>query len=94
MHSTAEDDVSRPSLLPVKFSRQRATLDTEDSLSVQRQLQPLLDELGDRWQYSWIKQRVQLMWPEISLAARRLTNASCARRMQSRLKVSKIHSVH
>ena len=90
MYSTAEDDVSRPSLSPVKFSRQRATLDTEDSLSVQ----PLLDELGDRWQYSWIKQRVQLMWPEISLAARRLTNASCARRMQSRLKVSKIHSVH
>jgi len=64
-----------------------AGTEVEDALSIQ----PLLDELGDRWQYSWIKQRLRMMWPEINLAARHVTNTtSCNRSKRSRLRVSNL----
>ena len=86
----AEDEklfVTLPLLHPVKFSHQDADEDAfpdhDDTLSVQ----PLLDEFGERWQFSWIKQRMKHMWPEINLAARYVTNASCSQWTRSRLRV-------
>jgi len=74
-------------LPPVKFSHQDVEVDAfadhDDTFSVQ----PLLDELGDRWQFSWIKQRMKLMWREINLAGRYVTNMSCSQWTRSRLRV-------
>ena len=86
-----EDDivgvVGPPLLPPVQLSPQNKQRDTvaddEDAFS----LRLLLDEFGDRWQFSWIKERIQLMWPEINVAARRVTNTSCNQRMPHRLRV-------
>lgn len=60
-----------------------AAVNDEDPFSIQL----LLDELGDRWQFAWIKQRLQMMWPEINVAGRHVTNASCSRWTRSRLRV-------
>jgi len=51
-------------------------------------LQPLLDELGDRWQFWWIKQRIQLLWSELNDAGRHVTNASCMQKTGPRLRVT------
>jgi len=69
-------DVSHPSPPTLKFVPHTTLRDADvnDAFSIQR----LLDELGDRWQFSWIKQRLQMMWPEINVAARHVTNASCS----------------
>ena len=86
----AEDDndgIIRPPLPLIEFNYKNNVdtfADDKDGFS----LQPLLDEFGDRWQFQWIRQRMLLMWPEIKLAGRHVTNASCTDRMRSRLRVS------
>ena len=81
--------VTVPFLPPVDLSRQDAQVDVDTfaNHSETFSMQPLLDELGERWQFSWIKQRMRLMWPEINLAARYVTNASCSQWMRPRLRV-------
>lgn len=85
-----EDDkffITVPLLSSVKFDHQDAEVteltDHKDTFSVQ----PLLDELGERWQFSWIKQHMKLMWPEIELAGRYVTNTSCSQWTRPRLRV-------
>jgi len=85
----SEDDkfFSLPLLSPVNFSRQDAKVDALTNHNDTFSLQPLLDELGDRWQFSWIKQRMEIMWPEIHLAGRYVTNMSCSQWTGPRLRV-------
>ena len=91
MYAAEEDGDTRVSNLPLQSllelndhnKLQDAGADHADDFSIQ----PLLDELGDRWQFRWIKERMKLMWPEINLAARYVTNANCTQRTLPRLRV-------
>jgi len=81
----AEDDIAgivgRPPLPLVQLNPQNKQLDAVADDEGAFSLKLLLDEFGDRWQFSWIKERIQLMWPEINLAARHVTNATCTQPM-------------
>lgn len=79
-----------PTLLPpVQFYHQNKMLqkDITDHDDDAFSLQLLLDAFGERWQFAWIKQRIKLLWPEIQLAGRHVTNASCTQQMRHRLRV-------
>lgn len=93
-----DDDigVARTPLPSVEFNSQDnnnskvdAFTDHEDAFSIQH----LMDEFGDRWQFSWIKRRIMRMWPEISRAGRHVTDARCSQWKRPRLRIMFIPGV-